>query len=230
VTLLVEARGAYCMPMLPAYPMTHQWVRELRRCSGQRLMAAVDFHLSDDEMVYVGHYRKPSQKLSAAEAAALIHHQPDARGWEIFIPRRIHRTELRRLRRVDQVAGWRYEPNAHGRRPCPFCMYRGEFKAADIRNRFDPRTPRPAIPQLFARLERAQSSDDIIEALRWFKQRRPRAGAEKLTGLMEHHDPEVREFLAETLISFRDPAAKDLLATLQADPVEAVRHAAQSGP
>ena len=34
--------GVYCLPVLPSYQITHQWVRELRR-GGQRTLVAVYF-------------------------------------------------------------------------------------------------------------------------------------------------------------------------------------------
>ncbi|MFD1044409.1 hypothetical protein ACFQ1S_01775, partial [Kibdelosporangium lantanae] len=45
-------RGVFCVPMVPSYVISHQWLRELRR-GGQRTFVAVDFRIPDDEPVTV---------------------------------------------------------------------------------------------------------------------------------------------------------------------------------
>jgi hypothetical protein len=56
------------------------------------------------------------------------------------IPRPIRSDEILRIRMIHQVMGWRYKPDAHGRKPCPCraCLPRGTIKAADLRRRLDP--------------------------------------------------------------------------------------------
>ncbi|MEU4537133.1 hypothetical protein AB0G15_19915 [Streptosporangium sp. NPDC023825] len=126
--------GLFCLPVLPSYQLTHQWVRELKR-GGRRTLTAVDFRVPDDEPVFVGHYGQEHELLPSAEAAALIAGCDDARGYEVFIPRAITAKEIHRVRAVNQVTGWRYMPKAHGRRPCPCpcCLAPGEYGAAKIR-------------------------------------------------------------------------------------------------
>jgi hypothetical protein len=43
-------RGIFCMPVLPHYYITHQWVRELKR-QGQRSIVAIYFQVPADEVV-----------------------------------------------------------------------------------------------------------------------------------------------------------------------------------
>lgn len=129
--------GVYCMPVLPSYTLTHQWLRELRRW-GPRGFVAVHFRVPDDEEVTVGHYGRAPQRLTAAEASGLIRALDDPRGHEIFVPRAIARSELHRVRRVRQVTGWRYRPDAHGTPPCPYCIIPGEYGAARLRRRLLP--------------------------------------------------------------------------------------------
>lgn len=64
--------------------------------------------------------------------------QEDARGCELFVPRPIQAREIHRVRRVNQVTGWRYMPNAHGTPPCacPVCNPPGQYGAAKIRKVF----------------------------------------------------------------------------------------------
>ncbi|MEU8404463.1 hypothetical protein AB0C28_55635 [Nonomuraea sp. NPDC048892] len=132
-----DGPGVYCLPVLPSYQTTHQWVRELRR-GGQRTLIAVHFRVPDNEQVQVGHYNRFPAHLSSAEAAALIAAQPDPRGYEVFIPRPIKAGEIHRIRKVNPLTGWRYMPGAHGTPPCacPICILRGQYGAAKIRAAF----------------------------------------------------------------------------------------------
>ncbi|MFC4530931.1 hypothetical protein [Sphaerisporangium dianthi] len=127
--------GVYCLPVMPSYQLTHQWVRELRR-GGQRTLMAVHFRVPDGEEVSVGHYGSPRVHVSSAEAAALVTELEDPRGYEVIIARSIAAKEIHRIRRVNQVTGWRYSPDAHGTRPCPFCDP-GGYGASKIRKAFD---------------------------------------------------------------------------------------------
>jgi hypothetical protein len=130
-------RGVFAMPVLPAYVLTHQWGRELRR-GGVRSVVAVHFRVRDDEDVWVGHYGRTPASTTAAEAAGLIMAAADPRGYEVFIPRKIAAKEINRLRPVNPVTGWRYMPGAHGTPPCacPVCLPAGSYGASRIRARY----------------------------------------------------------------------------------------------
>src|SRR5262245_20511213 len=56
-------KGVFCLPVLPDYAVTHQWLRELKR-RGQRTIVAADFRLASGEMVWVGHYNRPHEEMS----------------------------------------------------------------------------------------------------------------------------------------------------------------------
>ncbi|GIF62311.1 hypothetical protein Ais01nite_03460 [Asanoa ishikariensis] len=131
-------RGVYCMPVLPSFTFTYQWVRELRRWH-PGVLVAVHLRLPDDEPVTVGHYNAEPRQLTAAQAVAAIRGLDDPRGWEVFVPRSITVAEVRRIRDVPQGVGWRYLPGAHGRRPCPCpaCVTPGQFKSARLSRRYD---------------------------------------------------------------------------------------------
>lgn len=189
-------RGVFCVPVLPSYVLSHQWLRELRR-GGQRLIVAVHFRIPDDEPVLVGHYSDAGTEMTAAEAVSVILHAEDARGYEIVVPRSIAPDELHRIRHVRQVTGWRYHPNAHGRRPCacPACLGRGEFKAADLRRRFPIDSPELTKPQLLDQLRNADGDDDLIDAL-YGLGRRSRGDVADIAHLVDHANPEVRYALS----------------------------------
>lgn len=122
------SRGVFCMPVIPVYYISHQWVRELRRWKRGPMMA-VYFSLPDDEQVWVGHYFRPHRHCGANEATKEIMDSPDAEGFEVIVERSIKPNEIRKVRAVPQVMGWRYMPRQHQRRPClcPYCS-RGDIK------------------------------------------------------------------------------------------------------
>ncbi len=132
------ARGVFCMASLPERAHSLQWLRELRR-RGARELVAVEFRLPSGEPAWVGHYGRPRVLLPLGRAVGLLRRLPDPRGYEIVIPRRIEAREILRARRVPQVSGWRYEPDAHGKRPCPcpVCLPRGSVKSARLRERLE---------------------------------------------------------------------------------------------
>ncbi len=129
-----ERKGVYAMPLLPSFTATHQWVRELRRWR-PGVLTAVQVRIPDDELVAVGHYGRQPDVMPAAQAVSVVRGLADPRGYEVFIPRRLHPAEVRRVRPVPQGIGWRYQPDAHGRRPCPcpYCLAPGTPGAAKVR-------------------------------------------------------------------------------------------------
>src|SRR3990170_2571204 len=64
-------RGVYCMPVLSSFTLTHQWVREVRRWH-PGVLVAVRLRVPDDEPVTVGRYSADHQRVTAAQAAAVI--------------------------------------------------------------------------------------------------------------------------------------------------------------
>ena len=127
--------GTFAVPVTRDFYLSHQWLRELRRRAG-RTLAAVYFRIPDEELVWVGHYNRGHQSMTAAEAAAVFMAAENREGWEVVVPRRIEPTEIHRTKVLPQVLGWRYFPGAKGRRPCPceFCT-RGDFGAQRLRAR-----------------------------------------------------------------------------------------------
>ncbi|MFI9508016.1 HEAT repeat domain-containing protein [Nocardia sp. NPDC052566] len=220
-------RGVFCLPVMPSYVLSHQWLRELRR-GGQRLFVAVDFRIPDDETVLVGHYRDAGAEMTAAEAVSVIMRAEDARGYEIVVPRAIAPAELHRVRHVRQVTGWRYRPDAHGRQPCacPACLGRGEFKAADLRRRYPIDPPPLTKPQLLQQLRSADNDDDLIDAL-YGLAGRSRGDVADIAHLIAHPNPEVRNALAVALRTYRGAEARRLRTRLAADPDPEVREAAK---
>lgn len=135
--------GVFCMPVIPDYFATHHWLRELKR-RGQRTLVAVDFRIRSDEPAWVGHYARPHDEMTVGRAIGLIMRLADVRGFEVIVPRAIRTDEILRVRTPRQVIGWRYQPDAHGTRPCPCraCLPKGTIKSSRLRLRLDPKGDR----------------------------------------------------------------------------------------
>lgn len=132
--------GVFCMPSLPDRFATHQWLRELKR-RGQRTVVAVDFRLPPGEPVWIGRYHQGHREMPLGRAVGMLMREADALGFEVVVPRAIRRDEVIRVRTPSQVLGWRYSPDAHGRRPtcaCRVCLPKGTIKSRRLRRRLDP--------------------------------------------------------------------------------------------
>lgn len=112
----------FCMPVLPNYFASHQWLRELKR-SGARQLVGVYFRLRSSRLVWIGHYNAAHTHVTAAEAARIILQAPDPRGFEVIVPASVPAARIHSIKEVSRVVGWRYYPDAHGKRPCAcgFC-------------------------------------------------------------------------------------------------------------
>lgn len=227
-----ERRGVFLFPVLPSYTLTHQWLRELARRPGPRGLVAVHVRLPDAEPVTVGRYsdREPA-RVTVAEAVRRVAAAADARGWEVFLPRSVDRAEVRHIRAVRQVNGWRYRPGAHGTPPCLCygCRDRGGYGARRLRERrphpLDGPGPAPRV--LLAQVEAARAGGDtaaLCEALGWFGTRR-RGPLSRLAGLAGHPDPVVRVALVEAVAYWSTPGVAALLRELAGDADSGVREA-----
>jgi hypothetical protein len=129
--------GIFAMPVTRNYYISHQWLRELRR-KNQGAIAGVYFRIPDDERVWIGHYHRGHQEMTAAQALAFMMVAEDREGFEVIVPRAIERNEIHRVRKLSQVVGWRYMPGSHGKEPCGcrFCQ-RGSYGARKLRERYE---------------------------------------------------------------------------------------------
>ena len=133
-------KAVFASPIVPNYFVTHQWLRELKR-KGGRTIVGVQFKLSDHELVHVGHYGDRHKQMTASEAESLIRSMETPLGYEIIIPRKILPREIKAIRHLPQVIGWRYYPKAHGHKPClcPVCIDKGGIKSRKLREKSDAR-------------------------------------------------------------------------------------------
>lgn len=130
-------RIVFAMPVTDSFYVSHQWLRELKR-NGQRTIVGVYFRIPDEQIVLVGHYNQNHQAVTAAEAVGVLFNAEHPEGYEVIIPRKIEAAEIQKINSLPQVMGWRYSPDAKGRKPCgcPFCT-RGDIKSKRIRDAYD---------------------------------------------------------------------------------------------
>jgi hypothetical protein len=123
-------RGFYCTPVTRSIIKTHQWLRELKR-TGAKTIQAVQFYLPSKEQVFLGRYNQEFITVAASEALAIFENHASALGLEVVAPRAIAPSAIKRTYTPSQVLGWRYYPEAKGRKPFCGCKYcnRGEINA-----------------------------------------------------------------------------------------------------
>jgi hypothetical protein len=124
-----DFRGFYCTPVSRSGFRTHQWLRELKR-RGVKSYEAVQFYLPAKTELYIGRYGQDHLQVTASQALRIFEEHQDGLGLEVIVPRPLHADEIRRVYEPHPVSGWRFYPEAKGRKPCS-CEYcnKGEIKA-----------------------------------------------------------------------------------------------------
>ena len=125
-------QAVFCTPILADFWTTYQWLRELRRGPGQRLLA-VHFRVPDDESMFVGRYGEPHLAVKASETAAWVQANPN--GAQAILPRKVRQDEVHRLLEMNQLVGWTGCPESDKLFDCvcPACLPPG---TPDLLRRF----------------------------------------------------------------------------------------------
>jgi hypothetical protein len=128
-------KGIYCMPVLPNFYVTHQWLRELKS-SGAKTLVGVYFRVDTSELVYAGKFSKPHRHIPLGEAIKEIMTLDDPLGYELIIDRKIESVEIIKIKHLSQIIGWRYMPDSHLKKPCTceFCT-KGTIKGNRLRKK-----------------------------------------------------------------------------------------------
>lgn len=126
----VGKKGVFSTPITKNFSVTHQWSRELKR-TGVKSLVCVQFRVPDDEVVSVGRYNGDKISMTAAESVATVANHTDPMGLEVIFNRKILPKEIVRIYPAPKTVGWRYYPEAKGKKPFCHCRYcnRGEIRA-----------------------------------------------------------------------------------------------------
>lgn len=215
----------YFMPHMQDLLIAHQWARELKR-SGIKNFAAINFKIADDELVWFGHYNQQHQQLPLNKAITQFMQIEDKLGYEFFIERKVEAKEVVSIHAIAKPMGWRYMPNAHGKKPCPCpaCIEPGGFKVSKLKEKPEPRMSRLEAKHVIATSDDPDELSDAIYDLmgKWKKD-----SPNYLERLLSFDDEAMLLWtLAELLGEFRDPLAKEYLARLAQHADEDVRETA----
>ncbi|MBN1898390.1 MAG: hypothetical protein JW827_06405 [Spirochaetes bacterium] len=205
--------GVYCMPLIKDYYISHQWLRELKR-KGTRTIISLYLRLSSEEDVFLGHYKDKPVKMKANRAVKTIMDSEDPLGYQVVIPRKIHRKEIFKWKYVSQLTGWRYSPDSHHSKIsclCPACIPKGAINSQKIRkNRYK---------KLLKELKAAKEDDVILRLLAdmsdiiiWCRGRIKEA--DDLKFLIDHPSDQVVSGLVSALSSYNNDRSVLILSEL----------------
>lgn len=208
-------RVIFFMPVVQDHFIAHQWLRELRR-NGARVLVGVYFRLPSEEVVWAGRYNTPHRQMSLGQAIRELNTLPDPLGFEIFVDRKIEASGITKIRHLPQKIGWRYEPHAHGKRPCgcPACLPKGSLKSRRIREKYDPNPVPVPYETLKATIAESSEVDSLLDCLWLLRSKRRKADPTFLERLMSIDNIELQEDLARTLSRFKHDNSKRMLLTL----------------
>lgn len=76
--------------------------------------------------------------MTATEAVQVFRDHDSGLGLEVILTESIPASWITRIYTPDQVVGWRYYPESHGRKPCgcPSCQ-RGQMKCRGLRRGYE---------------------------------------------------------------------------------------------
>lgn len=220
-TSIALARAVYAMPVVADFWTTFQWLRELRRSHGERLVA-VYFRVPDDEPVHCGRYSEPHVVRTAAAAAAWVLKNPA--GAQVVVPRSIAAREVVSIKGMKQLVGWTEIPEASKKSACVCwaCLAQGD--------RHLMRRVRGAFAAGLTAARRASSDDELRAALGRLEvpleRGRDRLDHAKLVRFARAASPEIRRSAARLFGYFGFSKIQGHLRVLLDDPELEVRHEA----
>jgi HEAT repeat protein len=218
---VVLPRAVFAMPVVPDFAATYQWVRELRRWQGER-MVAVHLSLSRDEPVYVGRYGKPHELRTLGDAIGWV--RLNQAGAQIVIPRSVSVREVCGVREVSQLVGWVETPESRSHYDCVClgCLPPGR---RDVQRRV-----RAAFAKCLLDARDATDDDTRIAALGRMstplERARGKISPRGLLGYSRSESDDVRRTVAGTLSEFRATEVTPTLLRLAADASPRVRSTA----
>ncbi|MCA6364242.1 MAG: HEAT repeat domain-containing protein [Bacteroidetes bacterium] len=208
--------GVFCMPVLPNYYFTHQWLRELKR-RGARTYVGVYFKLNSNEIVYAGKYNQPHKQITLGEAIKEIMSLDDPLGYELIIGRKIGTKEIDKIKILPQKTGWRYFPGSNRKKPacaCNMCIPIGSIKGKRLREKLEPPVKAMDYYQIIEKLKVANTENEIDELLWTVRRTRRRADPTNLLFLLDRKSDSINQSVALALGMYRHKNTRPILLEL----------------
>jgi hypothetical protein len=151
-------KGVFCMPVISDFYSTHQWLREIKRFNFKNIIG-IYFKIPDEEIVFGGHYNKEPIQKNATEATKEFMELEDKLGYQVIIPRKIKSNEIKSVKMLPQLIGWRYFPKSHEKKLCfcPACLIKGEYRSNKLKEH--------QYYQLISDVNKLNSIDEKVEKL-----------------------------------------------------------------
>lgn len=113
-----------CLPVIPNFMVTNQWVRELWRCGEMHLRTiGVCFRIPSGEPVLCGHSIGCAEAMSAGRAADTVMRGVIPLGFQVILDRSVAAADIPAVWTLPAV-GCRYHPGADCRPVTCVCRYR----------------------------------------------------------------------------------------------------------
>lgn len=221
-----DNNAIFFMPVLNEYLISHQWARELKRF-GVKNFIAVYFRLNNNEEIWFGKYSEEHKKMPLNTAIELFQEIEDKLGYEFFIEKKIESSEITKIRHISKPMGWRYEPSAHGKKPCgcPVCLQKGGYKTSYLRE--DDQSDKISREEAKNIIKTSNDEDEICDALLKLSGKWRKESPEYLKHLLSFKDEFLLHELAGLLAEFKHPLAKKYLAILTKSEYEDIREFSQ---
>lgn len=202
----------FFMPHMKDCFISHQWARELKRF-GIKNFAAVDFKIPDDEEIWFGKYHLQHEKMELNKAISLFLNTEDKLGYEFFIDRKIEPREIIKIRKIPKPMGWRYQPHAHGKKPCPCprCLQAGGYKTKKLKEIESESITKAEAMEIIAT---SNDEDELWEAVRRLQGKWKKGSPQILERILSFNDEYLLCDLIELLSEYRHPLAKEYLIRL----------------
>lgn len=214
----------FFMPHLKEFLISHQWARELKRY-GIKNFIAVDFKISNSEEIWFGKYTDNHEKMSLNMAIRIFMNNEDKLGYEFFIERKIKPKEILKIRKIQKPMGWRYEPDSHGKKPCPcpMCIQRGGYKTRKLKEKTEYNISKKEAREI---LSISTDTDELYEAVVRLKGKWRKESPEYLKRLISFDNEYLLYSLVELISEHRHPKSKELLKVLSKSADEDTRELA----
>ena len=199
----------YFMPHLKEFLISHQWARELKRF-GIKNFIAVDFKIPNNEEIWFGRYTDGHKKLALNKAIRMYMDTDDKLGYEFFIERKIEPKEILKTRSIRKPMGWRYEPEAHGKKPCPcpMCIQSGGYKTYKLKEKTEYNISRKEAKEI---ISVSNDADELYEAVTRLQGKSRKESPEYLARLISIDDEYLLYSLVELIAEHRHPKSIELL-------------------